>query len=75
MSSRTAKDTQRNPVSKKQKLKIKIKEMEFKIKPCKDGKCTENMDMYVIVLSLNCLTTEKETAAKRHLIINVAWLV
>ena len=36
--SKTGKDTQRNPVSKSQKLKIKIKEIEFKIKPRKDGK-------------------------------------
>ena len=34
--SRTAKDTQRNPVSKSQKLKVKIKEMEVKTKPIKD---------------------------------------
>ena len=38
-SSRTAKDTQRNLVSKK--LKIKIKEIKFKIKPHKDEKYTE----------------------------------
>ena len=43
-SSRTAKDTQRNPVSKSQKLKIKIKEIEVKIKPHNDEKYTESLD-------------------------------
>ena len=42
VSSRTAKDTQRNPVSKSQKLKIN--EIEFKLKPHKDGKHTDNLD-------------------------------
>ena len=27
-----------------QKVKVKIKEIEVKIKPHKDGKCTENLD-------------------------------
>ena len=34
----------REPVSKSQKLKVKIKEIEVKIKPCKDGENTENLD-------------------------------
>ena len=34
----------REPVSKSQKLKVKIKEIEVKIKPHKDGKYTENLD-------------------------------
>ena len=34
----------RELVSKSQKLKVKIKEIEVKIKPCKDRKCTENLD-------------------------------
>ena len=53
VSARTAKDTQRNPVSKNQKLK-KIKEIEFKIKPCKDGKYTKNLDTacYCVVFQL-----------------------
>ena len=54
VSSRRAKDTQRNPVSKIQNLKIKIKEIELKIKPCKDEKYTENLDTvcYCIVFKL-----------------------
>ena len=52
MNSRTAwstelfqdKDIYREPVSKSQKLKVKIKEIEVKIKPHKDGKYTENLD-------------------------------
>ena len=52
MSSKTAwstelfqdKDIYREPVSKSQKLKEKIKEIEVKIKPHKDGKYTENLD-------------------------------
>ena len=52
MSSRTAwstelfqdKDIYREPVSKSQKLKVKIKEIEVEIKPHKDGKYTENLD-------------------------------
>ena len=44
VSSRTAKDTQRNHVSKSQKLKIKIKETEFKIKPHKDEKYAESLN-------------------------------
>ena len=52
VSSRTAKDTQRNPVSKNQN--IKIKEIEFKIKPCKDGKYTKSLDTvyYCVVFGL-----------------------
>ena len=34
----------REPVSKSQKLKVKIKEIEGKIKPRKDEKYTENLD-------------------------------
>ena len=34
----------REPVSKSQKLKEKIKEIEVKIKPRKDEKYTENLD-------------------------------
>ena len=57
VSSRAAKDTQRNAVSKCQKLKIKIKEIEFKIKPCNDGKYKENFDIcYCVVFELiDCL--------------------
>ena len=52
VSSRTAwstelfqdKDIYREPVSKSQKLKVKIKEIEVKIKLYKDGKYTENLD-------------------------------
>ena len=52
MSSRTAwstelfqdKDIYREPVSKSQKLKVKLKEIEVKVKPHKDGKYTENLD-------------------------------
>ena len=44
----------REPVSKSQKLKVKIKEIEVKIKPCKDEKYTENLDTvcYCIVFKL-----------------------
>ena len=34
----------REPVSESQKLKVKIKEIEVKGKPNKDGKYTENLD-------------------------------
>ena len=52
MSSRTAlstelfqnKDIYREPVSKSQKLKVKIEEIEVEIKLHKDGKYTENLD-------------------------------
>ena len=52
---------------------MKIKEIEFKIKPRKDEKYTENLDTVCIVLSLNCLMAEERAkAAKRHLILNAA---
>ena len=38
------KDIYREPVSKSQKLKVKIKEIDVEIKPRKDGKYTENLD-------------------------------
>ena len=41
---KTAKDTKRNLVSKGQKIKNKIKEIEVKIKPHKDEKYTESLD-------------------------------
>ena len=52
MSSRTAlstelfqnKDIYREPVSKSQKLTVKLKEIEVEIKPHKDGKYTKNLD-------------------------------
>ena len=56
-----------------QKVKVKIKEIEFKIK-------MENTQriliLYVIMLSLNCLNAEEgATAAKRLLFINAAELI
>ena len=50
--SRAAKDTQRNPVSKNQKLKIKMKEVEFKIDPCKDGKIHRESGYCMLLCSL-----------------------
>ena len=55
-----------------QKVKVKIKEIEFKIK-------MENTQriliLYAIMLSLNCLNAEEgATAAKRRLFINAAEL-
>lgn len=43
MSAWTAKDTKRNLVSKHRKLKIKVKQIEFKIKPLNDEKYTESV--------------------------------
>ena len=61
---------------KKPKLKVKIKEIEVEIKPHKDGKYTENLDLCVVMLSLNCLNAEERaTAAKRYLLINAVGLI
>ena len=58
-----------------QKVKVKIKEREVKIKSHKDGKYTRILLLYAIMLSLNCLNAEEgATAAKRLLFINAAEL-
>ena len=47
----------REPVSKSQKLKVKIREIEVKIKPHKDEKYTENLDTvcyYALFELLEC---------------------
>ena len=80
MSSRTAWSTDgvlgqpkkhREPVSKSQKLKTEIKEIEFKKSRIKMENTQSVWILYVIMLSLNCLNAEKKaTAAKRYLLIN-----
>ena len=46
-----------------QKVKVKIKEIEVKMKLHKDGKCTQILD--TIMLSLNCLNAEEGATATK----------
>ena len=63
-------------LSQKKTLKIKIKQIEFKIKPFKHEKHTESGYCYVVMFSLNFLNAEVgKTSSKRHLNINATRLI
>ena len=64
----------REPVSKSQNLKVKIKRV--KIKPHKIKSIQRILMLYVIMFSLNYLNAEKETiAVKRYFLINAVKLI
>ena len=62
-------------MSQKTKNLKKIKEIEFKVKPSKHGKCTENLDTVGYCVVFDGFLAEERTVAKRHLIINAAGLI
>ena len=58
------------------KIKVKVNEIEVKIKRIKMENTQRILILYAIVLSLNCLNAEEgATAAKRYLFTNAAELI